>query len=204
MQAVKNLLLDFGGVFIDVDYHRTEQAFIDAGVTDFNSLYSQQAASPLFEDLEKGLVNEMDFFKRLRNISGTSLNDSQITTCWNSILGSYYPQAIDWVKRIRKKYRVFLFSNTNSIHHKRFMEIYQAQLGKADFNALFETAYYSHLIGKRKPYPEAYTWVLADAGLNAWETLFIDDTKVNIEGAVAAGLQVLHLASPMKVWDLEL
>jgi putative hydrolase of the HAD superfamily len=204
MQAIKNLLLDFGGVFIDVDYHRTEQAFIDAGITNFNALYSQHAASPLFEDLEKGLVDEVEFFTRLRAISGTRLDDHQITTCWNSILGSYYPEAIEWLKRIRQNYRVFLFSNTNSIHHKRFMDIYRVQFGKDDFDALFEKAYYSHFVGRRKPYAEAYTWVLADAGLHAGETLFIDDTKANIDGAAAAGLQVLHLAPPKKVWELKL
>jgi len=84
------------------------------------------------------------------------------------------------------------------------METYRKQFGKDDFNTLFEKAWYSHEIGIRKPYKEAYQWVLKDGGLQAGETIFIDDTLVNIDGAAEAGLQTIHLEPPMKVWELDL
>ncbi len=202
--AIKNIIFDFGGVFLDVDYHRTERAFIDAGISNFSELYSQHSASPLFEDLETGKLNEVSFYDDLRKISGSRLADAEIKTCWNAILGGYYPQSIEKAKELKKKYRIFLFSNTNIIHYQRFMEIYHEQFGKDDFNSLFEKAWYSQEIGFRKPYPASYEWVLNDAGLKADETLFIDDTLVNIEGADQAGLHTIHLKPPMKVWELEL
>ncbi len=202
--AIRNIIFDFGGVFLDVDYHRTEEAFINAGISNFNELYSQHSASPLFEDLETGKLNEVSFYGDLRQIAGSQLDDGDITTCWNAILGRYYPQAIEKAKELKNKYRIFLFSNTNIIHYQRFMEIYHEQFGKDDFNSLFEKAWYSHEIGMRKPYPASYEWVLNDAGLKADETLFIDDTLVNIEGAAQAGLHTIHLKPPMKVWELEL
>lgn len=201
---VKNILFDFGGVFIDVDYKRTERSFIDAGITNFGEFYSQQSASPLFEDLEKGKLNGKDFYVGLRKATGVDLSDETITTCWNSILGQYYPQALEKAKELRNKYRLFLFSNTNAIHYERFMQIYRQQFCRDDFHQLFEKVYYSHLAGIRKPYPEAYTWVLNDAGIAAGETLFIDDTYANIEGAAKAGLQALHLKPPIKLWELDL
>jgi glucose-1-phosphatase len=203
MQAIKNIIFDFGGVFIDVDYKRTEQAFIDAGIGNFSELYSQHSASPLFESLEKGETGIADFFKQLRSDTGVALSDEKITACWNSILGKYYPAAIQKAKALREKYRLFLFSNTNAIHYERFMDIYREQFGQENFDELFDKVYYSHAIGLRKPYPESYTWVVNDAGINAAETLFIDDTLVNIEGAARAGLQTLHLEPPMKLWELE-
>lgn len=202
--AIKNIIFDFGGVFIDVDYKRTEQAFINAGITNFQDFYSQQSASPLFEDLEKGNVAEDEFYKKFRQATGVDLSNEKITTCWNSILGHYYPEAIKKAKELKKKYRLFLFSNTNSIHYKCFIQIYRQQFGKEDFNSLFEKTYYSHEAGVRKPYPESYKWVLNDAGIIAAETLFIDDTKTNIEGAEKAGLQTIHLKPPLKLWELNL
>lgn len=202
--AIKNILFDFGGVFIDVDYKRTEQAFINAGITNFHDFYSQQSASPLFEHLEKGTIAPGEFYQQFRKATGTALTDDQIASCWNNILGNYYPQAIEKAKELKKKYRLFLFSNTNAIHYECFMNIYKEQFGKDDFNTLFEKTYYSHLAGVRKPYRQSYEWVLNNAGITAAETLFIDDTISNIEGAEQAGLHTIYLKPPMKLWDLEL
>jgi FMN phosphatase YigB (HAD superfamily) len=204
MQEIKNIIFDFGGVFIDVDYKKTEKAFIDAGITNFHDLYSQHAASPLFEQLEKGEVDSDHFHAGLRNASGISLTGQQIDDCWNSMLGDFYPEAIEKAKELQERYRIFLFSNTNSIHYECVMNKYQEQFGKRDFDSIFEKAYYSHTAGIRKPYPEAYEWVLKDAGLTAAETLFIDDTISNIEGAKQAGLQTIFLEPPAKMWELAL
>jgi putative hydrolase of the HAD superfamily len=202
--AIKNILFDFGGIFLDVDYKRTEQAFVQAGISNFHDLYSQQSASPLFANLETGKVSEEEFFDQLRQISRVDLSNKTIIDCWNSMLGKYYTQAIEKAKELKDKYRLFLFSNTNSIHYKCFVRIHQEQFGTNDFNNLFEKAYYSHEAGVRKPNVESYTWVLNDAGIQASETLFIDDTEINIERAKSAGLQTLHLKAPIKLWDVQL
>jgi epoxide hydrolase-like predicted phosphatase len=204
MQQYRNIIFDFGGVFIDVDYKRTEQAFVDAGIKNFSELYSQQSASPLFENLETGKIKDSDFYMELRKISGIKLDNYQITSCWNSILGNYFPQAIEWLKDIRERYKVFLFSNTNAIHYDCFMNIYEKQFRKNDFNDLFDKTYYSHLAGIRKPNPEAFEYVLKDAGISAIDTLFIDDTISNIKGAKKAGLNTIFLNPPAKVWELDL
>jgi glucose-1-phosphatase len=204
MQEIKNIIFDFGGVFIDVDYKKTENAFIDAGITNFRALYSQHSASPLFEQLEKGEVDSGHFHTGLRKASGVALTDRQIDDCWNSMLGDFYPEAIEKAKTLQGRYRLFLFSNTNSIHYECVMNKYENQFGKKDFDSLFEKAYYSHTAGIRKPYPEAYKWVLTDAGITAAETLFIDDTISNIEGAKQAGLQTIFLEPPAKMWELTL
>jgi glucose-1-phosphatase len=204
MQQIKNILFDFGGVFIDVDYKKTEDAFINAGIINFHDLYSQHNASPLFEQLERGEVNDTHFYETVRKVSGLALTNEQISNCWNSMLGEFYPEAIDKAKTLRKKYRLFLFSNTNSIHYDCVMNKYEQQFGKRDFDKLFEKAYYSHTSGIRKPYPEAFEWVLNDAGIIPAETLFIDDTISNIEGAEKAGLSTIFLKPPMKMWELDL
>ena len=204
MQQIKNIIFDFGGVFIDVDYRKTESAFVNAGIGNFHELYSQNNASPLFEQLEKGEIGQQGFYETLRRVSPTRLTNESIDKCWNSMLGEFYPRAIETAKRLKNHYRIFLFSNTNIIHYECFMAIYQRQFGKSDFESLFEKVYYSHTSGVRKPYPEAFEWVLNDAGIRASDTLFIDDTISNIEGAEKVGLKTLYLRPPMKLWEAEL
>jgi putative hydrolase of the HAD superfamily len=48
-------------------------------------------------------------------------------------------------------------------------------------------------MGMRKPHPEGYLHILADQGLKASETLFVDDNADNIAGAQAVGLMTHHL-----------
>ena len=60
----------------------------------------------------------------------------------------------------------------------------------------------SHKIHLRKPYSSTYQFVLDDAGIYAKETLFIDDSIVNIEGAKEAGLEVHHLLAGQKIEDI--
>jgi hypothetical protein len=39
MNNIKNIIFDLGGVFIDINYQKTETAFINAGVINFKDLY---------------------------------------------------------------------------------------------------------------------------------------------------------------------
>jgi len=201
--VTRNIIFDFGGVFIDIDYMKTEQAFVDAGITHFRNLYSQHKASALFEDLETGKISPAQFCAHLRSVSGVALTDEQIIRCWNSMIGDYFPEAIEKVKALTEHYRVFLYSNTNEIHYEKIREIYRNTFGRDDFNTLFEKAWYSHEVGYRKPYTASYEWVLKDASLRADETMFVDDTLVNVEGAIAAGLQGMYLQLPARMWEMD-
>lgn len=50
----------------------------------------------------------------------------------------------------------------------------------------------------------AFKEVLERSGLQAMETLFIDDNLANIVGAQKVGLQTIHLQKPQTILDLEI
>lgn len=204
MQNIKNIIFDFGGVFIAIDFTKTKQAFVDLGITNFDAFYTQHTASNLFEDLETGKLTPEEFYDLFRKQTKTELTDEQIKTAWNALLGGYYEDRLEWLGTVNKQYNVYLLSNTNLIHHRAFMEIYQQQTGKTNFNDFFIKAYYSHEMGLRKPNLEAYHHVLQNHQLQANETLFIDDTISNIEGAKLAGLHTFHLLPHLRLQDIGL
>lgn len=204
MQTIKNIIFDLGGVFIQIDYAKTLKAFTDLSVKDFNDFYTQHHASDLFELLETGKLSAEEFYNTFRNHTNTTLRDEEIEDSWNALLGSFYLDRLEWLDKIRHKYKVFLLSNTNAIHHKAFMKIYREQTGRSNFDDFFIKAYYSHEMGLRKPYVESYQYVLTEQNLAAAETLFIDDTLPNIEGAQKAGLQTVHLLPSVSLTDLGL
>jgi FMN phosphatase YigB (HAD superfamily) len=110
--------------------------------------------------------------------------------------------------QIKSKYNIYLFSNTNAVHYKAFTTIYTQTAPlvglNPNFNHFFKTAYYSHTLKQRKPAVAAFEAVLQDAKLDPAQTLFIDDTISNIEGAQKAGLQTLFLSGGLTVQDVGL
>jgi epoxide hydrolase-like predicted phosphatase len=57
---------------------------------------------------------------------------------------------------------------------------------------LFEVVVDSGFVGFRKPAPEIYTLTLDKLGVQAEETLFIDDMDINCDAARELGMQAVH------------
>ncbi|MFS8083681.1 MAG: HAD family phosphatase, partial [Ginsengibacter sp.] len=124
MPQIKNIIFDLGGVLFDINYHLTQKAFEDLGVKDFDSMYSQASADKLFQLLETGRIKEAQFYQQLNKATGLDLTDAQINNAWNSMLLDFREESLDFLSELGKRYRIFLFSNTNVIHMEKFHEIY--------------------------------------------------------------------------------
>ncbi|MBK8340181.1 MAG: HAD family phosphatase [Flavobacteriales bacterium] len=185
--AIDTILLDLGGVLIDVDYHASARAFHALGFEEFDALYSQAKQDHLFDGFEIGALSPAQFRDRIRQLFRQDLTDREIDACWNAMLGSVPPQRIDLVHRLKERYQVLLLRNTNAIHVPAFTEILQRENGVADFKGLFNGAYYSCEMGLRKPDPAAFHHVLERHGAKPERTLFIDDSLQHVIGARTAG-----------------
>lgn len=201
--ATKNLILDLGGVLLNLSFPKTEDAFKALGLADFNNHFSQFKASPLFEELETGKVSKEQFLEHFKRETGLVKPDTAIVAAWNAMLLDFPPERVQWLETLAGRYRLFLYSNTNAFHHDAFQASFLEAFPKKPFDDYFDKAYYSHILGLRKPYAASYTALLNDAGIKAAETIFIDDTYPNIEGALEAGLQAIHLKPGMTVLELD-
>ena len=195
MAAIKNIIFDMGGVLYNIDYNLTADAFKELGFTNFEAMYSQFTADEVFEKLETGQISPNEFYAIIQQKSDVEISAAQIKNAWNAMLLGFRATAINHLIEIKDSYRIFLLSNTNAIHLEKVYEDYDT-LGQAiEYDDLFEKAWYSHKIGFRKPNEDIYEFILKEAGLNAEETLFIDDSFNNIETAKALGIQT-HLLLP--------
>lgn len=188
MPEIKNVVFDLGGVLIDIDYNRTIDSFKQLGFKHFEEMYSQFKANQLFENLETGKIDERTFYLTMIEIAPNSVTRQQITDAWNAMLGTFRIETLDFIQALRKQYRVFLLSNTNIIHKRKFDEIFREQTGLHAIDPLFDKCYYSHLVGMRKPNRNIYRHVLSDGKMEARETLFIDDTQPNVDAARELGI----------------
>lgn len=188
MAAIKNIIFDLGGVLLNIDFDKTKRAFEKLGVTNFDNLYTKESASPVFELLETSHISNEDFYTAMQLHCSNGTTFSQIQSAWNEIFLDFRYESITYLVQLKQKYNLFLLSNTNAIHHAEFSGIFKRENEGRDFDSYFLKAYYSHQIQRRKPYPEIYLYVINNAGIKAEETLFIDDSVANIEGARQAGL----------------
>ena len=192
-ELIDTLILDLGGVLIDVDYAGSVKAFEALGYADFDHLYTKAKQSDLFDRFETGELSAAGFRDTVRELLGAGLTDAQIDASWNAMLGSIAPERIALIQVLKERYQLLLLSNTNSIHVPAFEAIILQENGISDFKSLFHGAYYSCDMGMRKPNTDIFYHVMEQHGADPKRTLFIDDSPQHVVGARKAGLKAEHL-----------
>ncbi len=183
---IKNIVFDFGDIFIDLDKTATLASF-----QKLNPAISAQQIETLNKIYEVGQMTTTQFIFALKDLAPNA-SYQEILDAWNSILLEYPVRRFEFFKELvaSNKYRLFLLSNTNDLH---IIDIAKKTPHFDDFKAEFEQFYLSHEVGMRKPNKEIFEFVLDNNELVAEETLFIDDTKENIDAANALNINTWHL-----------
>jgi FMN phosphatase YigB (HAD superfamily) len=204
MNSIKNIIFDLGGVIINLDNRRTEKAFTALGVKNFREYFGHGFAASFFKDYEVGKITDQEFIQSIRQLGGLShVPEQAIIDSWNALLLDFPAERIQLLRDLRRTYRLFLFSNTNSLHLAALRQIWTDSVGSGSLEDYFEKTYYSHLMGMRKPDPDSFGFILKENDLIGKETLFVDDAIVNVEGAEQAGLNGLFLRPGISLLDFQ-
>ncbi len=201
MIGIKNIIFDLGGVIMDIDVKQTLQAFSKLGLENIHEYFGHGFAASFFSDHEAGRISDEDFLKEIKNLLNTDVSQEALVDAWNALLLRFPPDRIALLKELNSKYRLFLYSNTNAIHYKKFSEIYRASF-RGNLEDLFEKSYFSHDLGHRKPDLGGYEQIIRENRLDPKLTLFVDDALMNVEGAIKAGLKGLYLPPGFFITDI--
>ncbi len=185
---IKNLLFDFGDVFINLDKEATFSSLNKAGYDEIPEDFFSWVY-----DYEKGLVTTGEFV-RAGMIAFPGMREEDLISAWNAIILDFPPHRLDFIRQLSEEgsFGLFLLSNTNALHIQRVREV----MGPGDyqnFASCFGGFYLSHEMHLRKPEPEVFQKILDNHGILADETLFVDDTLEHIESAKKLGLKTWHL-----------
>lgn len=184
---IKNIIFDFGDIFINLDKVKFAEEIQKLGIPQY-----QDEVIQILHKYEMGLVST-DYF--LSHFHETYHIDKEaLVTAWNSILLDFPKKRFDFLKdlMLSNKYRLFLLSNTNDLHISWIKKNWGLELYN-DFKNCFEQFYLSHEIHFRKPNADIYEFVLTKNQLKAHEIFFIDDTKENTDAASKLGIHVWNL-----------
>lgn len=199
---IKNIIFDLGDVILNIDVPIASKSFADLSGREQNEILTIFKESEIFRQFETGLMDEPSFRNYVREILNfPDLSDEAIDTAWNSLLLDLPPERVELLKGLAKQYRLFLLSNTSSIHITQVNKILEASTGVEKLEDLFETVFLSYEMGMMKPDTRIYQEVLDKAGLKAEETLFLDDNADNIRGAAQLGIETIHVQKPVTILE---
>lgn len=186
--AIQTIIFDLGGVIIDVEEQRSLDAFRQLGFQNIEEVYSELLNDGTLDSVDTGDMQPDELFDRLNTYCIEPADPQDLALAWNAMLGEIPEERIKLLRTLSSEYRLLLLSNTNSIHLQHIESMVSETYGIV-LNDLFTSAYYSFLVGLRKPDPEVFRHVLQAEQLVADETLLLDDQLENVESARKLGLQ---------------
>jgi putative hydrolase of the HAD superfamily len=187
--AVDALLFDFGNIVVDIDFSRAFDIWASAAGVSPALIAKRFSFDKAYEAHECGEIEGAAYFCSLRDALGIPLSDQQFLAGWNAIFVRPTPGMRELLRTLAAAMPLYLFSNTNALHHAFWSRAYRSLLES------FTTIFCSHQLGSRKPSPDAFRQVVESIGIAPARVAFFDDLPENVDGARQAGLVAFHVTS---------
>lgn len=184
---IKAILLDMGGVIINLDISRSIRAYKeDLGFRAIEDFLDPCHQKGFIGQLEGGEITPAEFFEKVKQYCDPGVTDEQITSCQSALLLDIDPSKAVYLRALSERYPLFMLSNNNRIVFPRCCEIF-AEAG-IPVEEIFKELYLSCDMKLLKPGREIYEQAVSRTGYAANELLFIDDSKDNVEAARSVGI----------------
>ena len=186
------IVFDLGNVLIPFDYSKAINKLneVENGLGNrfydfFNSNYN------LHREFEIGKISEKEFINKILSIVDHKIDEKTFCKYYADIF-SLNEDLISLLPTMKKNYKLFLLSNTDSIHKKYGWEKY-------DFLKYFDKLILSFEVGAVKPEEKIYREVEKASGLPSGEHFFIDDIQEYVEGAKNVGWDAVQFIDYQKL-----
>lgn len=190
-KKIKNIIFDYGGILTGFDREGCINAFNNLKAYSVAQYVVDKRQEDLFYDLETGSISVHEFCDEARRISGSKASDKELSDAWAVLLAGVPADKVNLLEELSKKYNLYMLSNTNSIHWDYSQKKIFPEAGM-DMDRLFKRVFLSYEMHLMKPSQDIFKKVIEDAGLNAEETVFIDDSDSNCSSAESVGLNAIH------------
>ncbi|MBP6854888.1 MAG: HAD family phosphatase [Candidatus Pacebacteria bacterium] len=138
----------------------------------------------VFEKFDLGELSEDDIVDYFLKYDGVNLTKEEMREQIDAYLG-IDGELVKVIKSLKSKgFKTALLSNANASFFER--KIYPTY---PEFKDLFDELIISSEIGMVKPYKDIYEYTLKKINSKPEESLFIDDSKTNVDTAIDLGIQ---------------
>ena len=179
MKVVNNVVFDVGRVLIDFSYDDFFATLRNrGGQIDNEADFSEKVGLIPYEH---GEISSSDFFERINSLLVDPLSVVELKNAWNNLF-TPIDDMLTFAGELKVCCGVFLLSNTSELHWQYLQQTF-------NLNAICHDLLASYEVGVMKPDPEIFRAAERRFGLEPETTIFIDDKRENVEGALACGWQ---------------
>lgn len=198
---IKNLLFDLGGVIMNIRKENCIAAFADLGLEDAASYFGDFSQKEPFESLENGHITVADFHKVMHSLLPDGVTNTQIDNAFQKFLIGIPLERLQQLRKLRKKFNLYLLSNTNPIMWKGFIATQFGQEGLTvrDYFDGITTSFNAKAL---KPAPEIFEYASRTMDIEPDETLFLDDSQANCDAAINLGWHAAHVPQDKGFMDV--
>ena len=130
-------------------------------------------------DFERGKISESEFVNKMLEIVEHKI-DAETFKRYYADIFTVNEDVVSLLPELKKNYKMFLLSNTDSIHQKYGWQKYE-------FLKYFDKLILSHEVGAVKPEEKIYREVEKASGVSSEEHFFIDDIEDYVNAAIGLG-----------------
>src|SRR3989344_1585826 len=185
---IKGIIFDFGNVIKNFDnkiFAKKISEYSDKPAEEiYNLIYNKSNLTELFE---AGKINSKEFIEKVSHLCSLNISEKEFIEAYSNIFTAN-KSVIDLIKKLKKKYKLGLLSNTNEIHFNKVIK-------KIEVFDLLDAVSLSFKIGSMKPDEEIFKDCLKKLNLKAIECIYIDDIKKYSEKAAEMGIIGVHFTS---------
>ena len=182
--AVRNVVFDIGGVLLDWDPRHLYR-----GIVDDPDELEWFLANVCTMDWNAELDLGRSFDEACDELAARHPDHAELVHAWkrqDEMVAGEVPGTAELVRSLRaRSVPLFLLTNMPT-------DVFAARLVRYDVLHVFDGAVVSGQEGVIKPSPEIFRRLLDRFDLDPAETLFIDDSERNVDGARSVGLHAHH------------
>jgi putative hydrolase of the HAD superfamily len=186
--TIRAVYFDLGGVIVRTEFQAPRQHLAERFEMDYDGLVKLVFDSETAVQASLGLLSEEEHWAALAR--RLHLPESEAPSLRDEFFAGDVIdlQLLDYMRTLRKHYKVGLISNAWSgmrpwIVAKKFAEVFDSMTISAEAQAA-------------KPDAQIYRIALAALGVAPAESVFIDDFPGNVAGARAVGMQAIQFTRP--------
>ncbi len=179
---IRNIVFDIGNVLTDFRWRGFLQ---DKGFQEemVERIARASVMTPLWYEIDRGVWDEERLIREFIKLDPEI--EEELRLAYGNVKGMVTKRdyAIPWLKELKERgYRLYYLSNFS---HKAYVDCMEA----LDFLPLMDGGILSYQERVVKPDPEIYLRLLRQYDLKAEESVFLDDTPMNVTAAEELGFR---------------
>lgn len=187
----KAIIFDMGGVLVDLDIEGCKDTFRrELDYSNIDNIIDPCHQKGIWGDLEEGVLSADEFRRIVLEESRPGTTAQDVDEAMAKILVGIAPYKAELLKKMSERYDLYMLSNNNAI----CLPYSSAMFTEAGvpLASTFIRCFMSFEMKALKPSADFYKRVISEIGRPAEELLFIDDSQVNVDASIAAGLPAIY------------